>query len=241
MVFHSVSKMVVRSHQQLSGGLNTSADDEFTRAVQSSGVEGQKSKGILKSNTAGSSKEALDSIDKKTVSFPSNPVTTMDDKGQRRNSKPPSSPPPLCLVVSAHFSTPRIHLEPSLPAVHSYLSEIVSTMLAVLSQVTWWGAGGRRTLYNMFKANGTVESMQEDVLQAIQSKCRGLLGCSIFQPYTLWRIHTCILEALDKFGSHQELYPLDKDKKSWTHHLYPHGHIIHWELGPHNSRSHCRP
>ncbi len=185
LVFDTVGKMVVRSQQQLSGGLQLSRGEEQeeveTGEALSAGEEGGRSKGILKNATTMDPQLAVNYSDRKTVSFNNQLATEIDyDANERGNTKKtvlPAPPPSLCLIVSAHFSTPHIHLEPNLPKVHSYLGEIASTLLAVLTQVTWWGGGGRggrgggnRTLYDVFKVNGTVEAMQEDILQAIRSE-----------------------------------------------------------------------
>ena len=175
LMFDSVGGMVVRSYQKLSGGLHVSGGDEDTSELPSVGAKEGRSKGILKNTTTDDSKEAVRSSDRKTVSFTSNPATefdhSIDKRSNRLNSEIPMPPPTLCLVVSAYFSTPYILIDPSLSTVHSYLREVTVTLLAVLTKVTWWGAGGGgRTLYDVFKANGTVDTMQEEIFQAIQSE-----------------------------------------------------------------------
>ncbi len=157
-------------------GLYVQSEARDSGGVPTAGEEGRRGKGILKNTTTTvGPKQDIHSRDRKTVSFHNKPAAEVDYIDER--SSPPNeqrsfSPLPLCLVVAAHFSTPRIQLEPSLPAVHAHLREITSAMLAVLTRVTWWGGGGGggRTLYDVFKVNGTVEAMQEDILQAIQSK-----------------------------------------------------------------------
>ena len=163
--------MVLRSHSELSSSL-VSAQHTKEEAVDAGHkMSDHKGRGILKNLEAAANGCGLDTtIDRKIVSFHdpvSEEMTTPQPDSQTTSQ---SHSKPLRLMVNVQFSIPRIHLEPSLQAVHTHLSQVSSAMVGVLHHVTQWrgGVSGSRALYDVFERNGTVQSLQENMLLAVQ-------------------------------------------------------------------------
>ena len=184
LVFEAVGKLVLRSHNQLCTSLWSSAPAE----PHDAGPEDDVGPGSCSPDESrGKEKEGRDAVERKMVSF-REPILQETDAVKEpllaksvTNSHPRPTPtvspprptptisPPLQLVVHVHFSTPRINLDPGLEEVHSYLAHVSSTIVNVLHQITWWvGPNTGRSLFNVFEVNGAVESMQDNVLQAIR-------------------------------------------------------------------------
>jgi len=172
LVFEAVSKLVLRSHDQLCSSLWSSRRPEQHDTGPGDGVvPGSCSLNKDKGKRSGM-------VERKMVSFQEPILQETDaeppDTKSITNSPPHPSPTvssPLQLVVHVHFSTPRVELDPSLEEVHSYLAHISSTIVNVLHQITWWvGPNTGRSLFYVFEVNGAVESMQDNVLQPIRGE-----------------------------------------------------------------------
>lgn len=175
LVFEAVSKLVLRSHDQLCSSLWSSTRPQQHDTGPGDGV-GPGSCPLNKGK--GKERERSGMVERKMVSF-QEPILQETDAERPDTKSNTNSPPrptrtvssPLQLVVHVHFSTPRVELDPSLEEVHSYLAHISSTIVNVLHQITWWvGPNTGRSLFDVFEVNGAVESMQDNVLQPIRGE-----------------------------------------------------------------------
>ena len=187
LVFDTVSKMVLKSHEQLCSCLwaseNSSKEQEDGNAQENDSSSSDSQNGKPESGN----------VETKTGSVKPNKkvkVVTFDlpDSSPKGNSsveleselinsisqtillpEPPQTAPPLQLEVEIHFLIPTICLRPSLEDIHSHLSQVSAAIVRVLHQVTWWvGQSARKPLYDVFEANGTIQFFHESILQAIE-------------------------------------------------------------------------
>ena len=179
LVFSAVHKMVLRSHDQFCRSLW--AGHPFpgqTRAVE----EETGSNDAEPRSSPSDSKPLQEQKKKKTVSF-TEPLSTSaapprcrPDQTFHRYPPPPRPARPLRLEVNALFSIPRIHLEPTLSHVHSFLDGVSAALLAVVQQLTWWvGPQAGRTLFQVLRLGSVVQARQDGVMQAVM--CKSGINC----------------------------------------------------------------
>lgn len=163
LVFNAVSKVVLRSHKQLCGTLGGTQPDTATELKPA----------ILRKDDAPRKSAQLG--DKKAVSFQEPLIQDTESEGDHGSGQilhpQPPTLPLMRLVLDVHFSIPRIQLEPGLEVVHSCIASVSQAITGILKHVTWWtGPSGGKPLHDVFQANGMIDSMQENILQAIQCK-----------------------------------------------------------------------
>ena len=173
LVFEAVGNLVHRSHSQFCNTLCGSST--LLVGHRAAGSEEEVEPGSFPKEDK--DRETKGSGESKVVTFQE---PEMKEPPFYQPTKPacPSPtdtrPPSLQLVVHVHFSTPRIHLNPTLEEVHSYLAHVSSSMVNVLHQITWWvEPNTHRSLHNDFEEKGTVESIQTSILRAIQGNLCG--------------------------------------------------------------------
>ena len=176
LVFEAVSNLVQRSHSQFYSTLCDSSTllvgQCATRPVDP-GSFSEEDKGR---ETEGSGESKIVSFQEPERKEPPFYEPTKAACPSPMDPRPPS----LQLVVHVHFSTPRIHLDPTLEEVHSYLANVSSAMMNVLHQITWWvEPSTRRSLHNDFEEKGTVELMQTNILHAIQGNLWPVIDRSV--------------------------------------------------------------
>lgn len=174
LVFEAVSNLVQRSHSQFCSTLY----DSNTLFV------GQHATGPVDPGSfSKEDKETEGSGESKIVSFQEPEMKEPPFYEPTKAACPSPTdprPPSLQLVVHVHFSTPRIHLDPTLEEVHSYLANVSSSMVNVLHQVTWWvEPNTSRSLHNDFEEKGTMEVTQTYILHAIQGNVWPVIDRSI--------------------------------------------------------------
>ena len=174
LVFEAVGNLVQRSHSQFCNALCGSST--LLVGHRAAGSEEEVEPGSFPKENK--DQETRGSVERKLVTFQE---PEMKDPPFYHPTKPacPSPtdarPPSLQLVVHIHFSTPRIHLNPTLEDVHSYLAHVSSSMVNVLHQITWWvEPNTHRSLHNDFEEKGTVELIQTSILRAVQGNLCGL-------------------------------------------------------------------
>ena len=167
LVFDSVGRIVVKSHDQLCSCLWSSEALE----------PGTEHKSLPLSSV---SKAPVTRTRVVTFDLPDSPSkgnSAIDLESELINSisqtillpESTKATPPLQLEVEIHFLIPRICLKPSLDEVQSQLSHVSAAIARVLHLVQWWvGPNAGRPLYEVFESKGTIHSFHEGIMQAME-------------------------------------------------------------------------
>lgn len=151
-VFDALSNVVVRSHDQLLGGLGYKQDalegqDPFSLTLRQDDHHG---------NCLNDFNNVPSSNNKQAVVTPCYAVF------------------PIQLLVDVKFSIPYIHIDPSLAAIRVHVAEVSSAILSVLHDARWWvGPDAGRSLYDIFEANGAIVHVKNEIQRAIEGLCVG--------------------------------------------------------------------
>ncbi|KAL5457324.1 hypothetical protein EMCRGX_G034572 [Ephydatia muelleri] len=146
-VFDALSNVVVRSHDQLLGGLGYKQDalegqDPFSLTLRQDDHHG---------NCLNDFNNVPSSNNKQAVVTPCYAVF------------------PIQLLVDVKFSIPYIHIDPSLAAIRVHVAEVSSAILSVLHDARWWvGPDAGRSLYDIFEANGAIVHVKNEIQRAIE-------------------------------------------------------------------------
>lgn len=190
LVFDTVSKMVLKSHEQLCsclwGSVNSNKEQEDgsiqgNDSSQSDSQNGKPESGNVETKTGNikpNKKVKVVTFDLPDSSTKGNSSVELESELINSISQtillpePPQTAPPLQLEVEIHFLIPKICLKPSLEDIHSHLSQVSAAIVHVLNQVKWWvGQSAGKPLYDVFEANGTIQSFHESIMQAIEGTC----------------------------------------------------------------------